>query len=301
MTGGRAKRRGPAAALVLGGMLAALAGGLGPPARAAVPASLGSSGPVSSSAAAAGLAVPPLIAPSSAFVLSEVLFVLVPQGPAVRVEELATGVNRGTSAVRGLAFPLPPDAVGAELRGGAPAADFAAGAGRMTLAVTVQPGASAQYAFAYSVSWAGGWLWLPVAYPTGTLLVLVPQGRWAVRGPGFAPAGRASLGPGATVRAYGTVGPSPGALLPIQLRRLAWWNRPWFLAAAAVAAAALAAAVAVAGPRGARRRSAGREAELVDALARLEVGRGSGGCDEAAYLDRRQELVEALQALHGGH
>lgn len=248
----------------------------------------------------AASALPPTIAARAPFLVVQELLVLVPAPPAVRVEELVSGINHSSRPVSGLAFPLPAHAIGAALQSGAPAAAFRVRGREMRLAVTVPAGAAVSYAFTFTESWAGGALWLPVGYPTAQLSAALPQGRWSLRGPGFSPAGPLPVGQGLTMQAYTTVAPTPGALLPVRVAPVHPWNRTWVRWALEALLVLGAGAWGLLAVRRRRRRRSLAAAGLVDAVARLDLAHLRGEVSGAPYLEGRQRLLEELEALHGG-
>ena len=225
---------------------------------------------------------------------------LVPAPPAVRVEELVSGINHSSRAVSGLVFPLPAHAIGAALQSGAPAAAFRVRGQAMRLAVTVPAGAAVSYAFTFTESWAGGALWLPVGYPTAELSAALPQGRWSLRGPGFSPAGPLPVAKGLTMEAYTTIAPTPGALLPVRVAPAHPWSRPWVRRALAALLVLGAGAWGLLAVRRRRRRRSQAAAGLVDAVARLDLAHLRGEISGSPYREGRQRLLEELEALHGG-
>lgn len=239
--------------------------------------------------------LPPTVDPAAPFVVLQDVFVLVPRGTTVHVEEVVVGQNRSDRPLHGLTFALPPGAVGAQPEQGVPPGAFRSDAAGVHLAVDAPAEGQVHVAFAFEVSRGAGEVLLPVAYPTEQLTVMVPHGRWGVAGPGLAPAGRVRLAPDVVVDAYTTLTPSAGALLPVALR-----PRPWVRAAAGAAALAAAAAALVDHLRRRRAARARRELELIEALARLDLARRRGEVEEGAYLQRRLHLREELRALHGG-
>lgn len=270
-------------------LLAVLLAGAGAPVAAAA-------APPAATAAGAG-ALPATLNPSAAFVLAQEVVVLVPQGPAVRVDELLQGVNRSSGPVHGLSFALPPGAIGVSAQGGAPAAAVSVSGGAALVSGTLAPGQAVEYAFTFTVSFAGGSVWLPVAYPTAQFTVLLPPGAWWLSGPGFRRDGTATLKGNVRMDAFTTLAPTPGAVLPLRLARVPLpARRPVWITAAALAALALAATIL----RAARRRRAGRvraEADLIDAVARLDLAHRHGELAEEDYLERRRGLLEELEGI----
>jgi|GEM_PF-3726496 len=288
----RSGGHGPKGAAVAAG-LAALALGLG----AALAGTVSASGSAPAVATPAD-ALPPTLNPNASFVVVQELVLMVPQGPAVRVDELVQGVNRSSSPVKGLVFALPPGAIGVSLQSGAAAGAFQLGQDGAHIAATVAPGASVAYGLTYTMSWDAGAMWLPVAYPTAQFTVLLPHGAWRLSGPGFAPAGSTRLGGNVEMDAFTTMAPTPGALLPLRVSPRPFYGRlPVRIGAAAAVLLA-----AAAGLRAVRRRRAGTaraEAELIDAVARLDLARTRGELPEEAYLERRRSLLEELEGLGG--
>ncbi len=241
--------------------------------------------------------LPPTVSPKAPFVVIREVLVLVPQGPAVRVEEIITGLNRSKGVLTGIALPLPAGAVGA-----AGGAAVVAGPRGMQLAHPLAAGATVRASFHFVLSYAGGHVWLPVRYPTGLLAVLVPQGRWVLEGPGFQASGPVALAPGLRLSGYTTVGPTAGATLPLRLARQPWWATlgwPVWGAVAGIGAITL----GVFGTRVWRRRQVRRvrrEGAVIDAVANLDAAYAAGEVDESSYRARRQELLEGLGATHAG-
>lgn len=248
---------------------------------------------------AADSALPPTLDPTAPFIASQEVLLLVPQGPAVRADELVTGLNQSAKPVSGLAFPLPPDAVGASLQRGAEPGAFSVDGDTAHLAVTVPPGGSASFGFTFTLSRAGGGLWLPVAYPTAEFTILVPHGRYRVEAPGFTRNGTTALSKDVVMDAYTTLAPTPGGRLPIRLVSLRWWDSaPVRIGAVLLGALVLVVALL----RYVRLRSTEArraEAELVDAVARLDSDRQQGLVAEDTYVERRQRLLDDLEGLHG--
>ena len=257
-------------------------------------------GPLAHAASAIALPpgqLPPTIAAGAPLVVTREVLVLVPQGPAVRAEEIVTAVNQSKATLTHIALPLPAGAVGAVAGSG-----VVAGPRGMGLAQPLAPGATAQASFRFVLSYAGGHVWLPVRYPTGLLAVLVPQGRWAMAGPGFQASGPVALGQGLRLAGYTTVGPTAGATLPLRLVRRPWWaTLGWPVWGPVAGLGALVAGVL--GARAWRRRlerRSQREGALIDAVANLDAAFASGEMDESSYRARRQELLEGLGATHVG-
>lgn len=260
----------------------------------------GTSASPSGSGGSDGSGLPPVVDPNAPFVLMADIFVLVPQGPEVHVEQLVTGANRSTATVHNLTFALPPAALDVRPESGIPAGAFHTDSSGVHLQMDVPPGGQVRAAFVYTVSWAGGQVWLPVSYPTGEVTAMVPHGRWLAHGAGFSPSGRLNLSGALAVDTYTTVTPSAGALLPLRLRAVAWWNGIYArIGLGAAAALLIGAGLAVY----VRRRRAGRvrrESELIDALAELDLAHEQGTLADDPYRDRRQSLLDELAGVHGG-
>ena len=248
---------------------------------------------------AADSALPATLDPAAPFIVAQEVVVLVPQGPAVRVDELVSGVNRSAKPVLGLTFPLPPEAVGVALQGGAAPSTFTVAGGAAHLALTVPPGGTGAYGFTFTLSWAGGQLRLPVAYPTAEFTLLLPHGRWRLAAPGFTSGGGTRLAKDVAMDAYTTLTPTPGALLPVRLAPSGpWARRALRVGLAAVVAFALAALLL----RHLRRRQAEgqrTETELVEALAHLDADRQQGLIAAGPYAQSRQRLLQDLEGGHG--
>lgn len=249
-------------------------------------------------AAAVGVTLPAVLQVSAPFVVGAETVVVVPQGRLLRVDELVAGQNRTRRALPGLHLPLPSGATGVTLQEGAPAHDFRVAGGTVQLAGPVPAGRVARYAFSYTLPGDGEALWLPVAYPTAYLFVLVPHGRWAVRGAGFRFRGTERLGPLA-LDAYVTVAPTPGAEVPLRIAPSRPWLRPAAVVLAAAACLAMGAGAVRARLRRVRRRVA-EERALVEMAARLELEFSGGRLPDSAYLDARDRLWDRLRSLRGG-
>lgn len=245
------------------------------------------------------LGLPPIVDPSAPFVLMADIFVLVPQRGLVHVQELVTGANRSAAPVHGLTFTLPPGAAGVRPGTGIPPGALTADASSVHLQMDVPPGGDVHLAFIFDVPRLGGRVWLPVSYPTGELTAMVPHGRWAASAAGFSPAGTLRLSGNVAVDTYTTLTPSAGALLPLGLRALAWWNGTSAKVALGGAAVLLGAAALAAALRQRRAARARRESDLIDALAELDLAHQQGTLAEAPYRDRRQSLLDEWAAVHG--
>lgn len=258
-------------------------------------------GATAAAAAATAVAAPPTspgvlpatLDPGTPFVVLEELAVLVPQIPAVRVDELIDAVNRGSKAVSGVRFTLPPHAIGVSATSGAAAGTVAGGA--VTFPGSVAPGATANYDLTYTLSWDGGQLFWPVAYPTVELSLLLPRGAWRLSGPGFTAAGPTRVAGSLELDAYTTLAPTSGAVLPLRVAAVPLWGREWVRL---TLAALLLAALLLGAARGLRRRRARlaqAESELIDAVARLDLARARGEVAEQAYQQQRQVLLAELR------
>ena len=274
-----------------------------PPASAAPAAAPSSTAADATSGSATGAetpGLPPILDPNAPFVVMADVFVLVPQDGVVHVQELVTGANRSSAPVHGLAFALPPGAVGAAPASGIPPGALRADSAGVHLSMDVPPGGEVQSAFTFTAPWTGGRVWIPVSYPTAQLTVMVPQGRWKVVGAGFSPTGALKLAGKVAVDTYTTVTPTAGALLPVRLRPAAWWNGMAARVALAAAAALCGGAALIGAARRRRLSRALRESELIDALAQLDLAHGRGEVQDDPYGARRQGLLDELAALHGG-
>ena len=254
---------------------------------------LGTTVAAAASAATSPGVLPATLDPGTPFVVLEELAVLVPQVPAVRVDELIDAVNRGSKPVTGVRFILPPHAIGVSASSGAAAGRVTGGA--VTFPGSVAPGSSANYDLTYTLSWDGGLLFWPVAYPTVELSLLLPRGAWRLTGPGFTAAGPTRVAGSLEMDGYTTLAPTAGAVLPLRVTAVPLWGRAW---ARLTLGALLLAALLLLAARGLRRRRARlarAESDLIDAVARLDLARARGEVGEEAYRQRRQVLLAELR------
>ena len=300
--GPRGRTAGVVAAVCAAASAVGLAVACAGPVRAATAGAAGAAGPTLAGAAPAVAvpdALPATLDPNAPFAVVQELVVLVPQGPAVAVDELVQGVNRAAVPLHGLVFPLPPNAVGVSLQGGAPAGGLRLGREGAHIAATVAPGGSANYDFTFTMSWDGGSLWLPVAYPTAQFSVLVPHGDWSVSGPGFVTSGSARIGGKVTMDVYTTMAPTPGALLPLRVSAVPLYARTPVRLGIGAAVLVGAAAFLLRAVRRRRLRTARALNDLIDAVAHLDLAHARGELAEETYLERRRNLLDELDGLYG--
>ncbi len=271
------------------------------PARAASTATLAPSGSGSGliSTLPAG-ALPSTFQSSAPFVVSEQDMIIVPQGGALRIDELVNGLSQSTTPIDGLDLPLPTGASGVVPQVGFTSSEIASTPSGVQIKLTVAPKASVQLAFSYTVS-GGTWVALPIGYPTAVFAVLVPRGQWAVRAAGFAPVGPVAFGP-YTLDRYATFTPTVGALLPVEVVTPGLLGRTWVRVTLIVAVAALLLGLLTGWVRRRRIRGAARRShasELIESAAQLDVAHQQGHIPEPEYRERRERLLSELETLDG--